>query len=616
MASNQSLQRRGSQRRPVLSTDTLEELQSESGNDGVPLSQLWSKLYSGNLYSDFDKEVLKLKPNDCAIVQKYSKMETFPITGRKFETVTLNAIYSDHPLREFHRRSMKKLKDGNVDEAGLAKAEAQLNRIDSLPVLVFIHGLGGQLSQFEPILQEFRNCADIFGLDLPGFGNSKPGLDRQDPSFARLSQYSEEEIAKLEACLKSMDWSDFESDQLADLIAQILEYKFPKRQFVIVSHSMGTHLSIKTINRLSKGRVEALVMLSPPKLSVKAGQPMALPYTARKFLELCSYYPRLLDLARMYDRQGGLYSKSVDTYIYGAEADALQRVTQFRWNLDTNSQIFLKYLFGFHPATAEELLQAAAKVPTKSILVCCGDHDRITPLGDSQGIVNIVDGAKLEVVERANHSLFLDRPHIVAGVVYQFLLDLGLNLDQTWVLQVKATISGDKWSMKNVQKWDRAVTLSEPLVNPHAPQSPSPLLGMKTLRETDETHNPKVFEEQHPEIYGIVDIGSDTPSYDPDDFKRIKYTKFKTESKVTPDDVTIAKFIEKIDQLVTEKQDDQYIVVHCHYGQNRTGFLICCYLVERLGWSVKDALAAFKTSKSPGVKHVHFRNALYLRYGE
>ena len=53
-----------------------------------------------------------MKPNDCAIIQKYSKVGTFPIDGHdNLKMVRVNTFISDHPLREFHRRAVKKWKD-------------------------------------------------------------------------------------------------------------------------------------------------------------------------------------------------------------------------------------------------------------------------------------------------------------------------------------------------------------------------------------------------------------------------------------------------------------------------------------------------------------------------
>ncbi|EFJ44707.1 hypothetical protein VOLCADRAFT_118653, partial [Volvox carteri f. nagariensis] len=64
-----------------------------------------------------------------------------------------------------------------------------------------------------------------------------------------------------------------------------------------------------------------------------------------------------------------------------------------------------------------------------------------------------------------------------------------------------------------------------------------------------------------------------------------------------------------------EKHPDEYIAVHCAYGFNRTGFVVCCYLIECCGLNVEAALSAFAESRPPGVKHEQFRNELHRRYG-
>ncbi|GLC33354.1 hypothetical protein PLESTB_000342300 [Pleodorina starrii] len=62
------------------------------------------------------------------------------------------------------------------------------------------------------------------------------------------------------------------------------------------------------------------------------------------------------------------------------------------------------------------------------------------------------------------------------------------------------------------------------------------------------------------------------------------------------------------------KHPDEYIAVHCAYGFNRTGFVLCCYLIECCGMSVEDALEAFAQCRPPGVKHEQFRMELHRRY--
>lgn len=50
-------------------------------------------------------------------------------------------------------------------------------------------------------------------------------------------------------------------------------------------------------------------------------------------------------------------------------------------------------------------------------------------------------------------------------------------------------------------------------------------------------------------------------------------------------------------------------------GFNRTGFVVCSYLIEHCGLSVDQALQSFARSRPPGVKHEKFKNELHARYG-
>lgn len=606
----------------MLTHDTLAELAGDTN-----LFSFTRMLQSPqHAFTHLDTAVSQVKPNDCPIVAKFSSVETFAFSQKE---VSMATFYAPHPLREFHKRSVKKLQDEHINDEKLSLANDQLAKIDSLPLLVFIHGLGGQMSQFEPLLQEFRNCSDIFTFDLPGFGLSKRPSRSSEGGihFSSLSEFSIEDQDKLEKTSDALSWEDYKTDNIVNLIMTVLETKFPKRQIILIGHSMGTHISLQLAKKFPKGRVESLILLTPPKLSsVKPFD--KLPIATKTFLNFSSYIPKMFDWYRVLDRSGGFNSKSVNAYIFNEKNDneddnTFKKLTQYRWNLDTDSETFLKYLKGFQSVTEDEFRGIIDNFnneegTTTRILIVGASNDLITPYQTCcDPMAQILKEAgiqyKYEIIDKANHSIFLDQPQILSGIVYDFVEDLKLNISCTWVLQVKALISGDKWGLKNKQKWDQVVTLSSHMISQS--KGPSYILGMKTLRQSDPEHNPQKFERDHPEIYAVVDIGSDTPSYDPEEFQRIKYVKFKTESKVIPDNVTIVQFIDIVEKLMLEREaDDQYVVVHCHYGQNRTGFLICCYLIEKLGWSTTDAINAFAQAKPPGIKHVHFRNALYLRY--
>jgi Alpha/beta hydrolase family len=87
-----------------------------------------------------------------------------------------------------------------------------------IPLLVFIHGLGGSVAQFHALLTSMVNLAPCLGFDLPGCG-----LSRFDPR----------------------KWNAYTSDALVQLIAIIIERYRDKEHgqgVVLVCHSMGRRL--------------------------------------------------------------------------------------------------------------------------------------------------------------------------------------------------------------------------------------------------------------------------------------------------------------------------------------------------------------------------------------
>jgi protein-tyrosine phosphatase len=209
-------------------------------------------------------------------------------------------------------------------------------------------------------------------------------------------------------------------------------------------------------------------------------------------------------------------------------------------------------------------------------------------------------------------------------------VDHRLNLG--WQLQY-LTREG-KWDVKNLEKWQAVEPVSLPIANFFR--------ALKTLREVDESHTPKVFVKDWAfegseegeirngkdglgSIFAVVDITHESPVYDYRGLEAggIAYRKFPTVSKFPPTEEEVKLFIKVVDGLRAEllsgstagnAQDHRLIAVHCHYGFNRTGFFIIAYMVERLGWHLKEAIKEFGEKRPPGVRHAHFVDELYARY--
>ena len=103
------------------------------------------------------------------------------------------------------------------------------------PLIVFIHGLGGQINQFAPLLQYFGQVADVLSLDLPGCGKS-PFVDKS--------------------------WESYTTDALADLVVKVVEERRTGRKVVLVGHSMGCMIAPKVAMKMGDECL-AMVLLCP-----------------------------------------------------------------------------------------------------------------------------------------------------------------------------------------------------------------------------------------------------------------------------------------------------------------------------------------------------------------
>lgn len=219
----------------------------------------------------------------------------------------------------------------------------------------------------------------------------------------------------------------------------------------------------------------------------------------------------------------------------------------------------------------------------------------------------------------ASHALLYapTTARTLAGLIQGFLAErVDKRLSLGW--QLKYLTTEGKWDVKNLNKWQAVAPVSEPIGGVFR--------AMKTLREVDPTHCPPVFvQEWQGKIRAVVDISHESPVYDPKGLEKggIEYHKFPTVSKLPPSVDEVKQFITIIDRLRGENasvpsEEASYklplIGVHCHYGYNRTGFFIVCYLVERLGWTLQNAINEFARKRAPGIRHDHFIDTLFVRY--
>lgn len=65
-----------------------------------------------------------------------------------------------------------------------------------------------------------------------------------------------------------------------------------------------------------------------------------------------------------------------------------------------------------------------------------------------------------------------------------------------------------------------------------------------------------------------------------------------------------------------ERNSTDYIGVHCTHGFNRSGFLICCFLIREFDFSVGAALSLFAKCRPPGIYKQDYINTLWEMFNE
>ncbi|XP_060097345.1 uncharacterized protein LOC132573699 isoform X2 [Heteronotia binoei] len=93
----------------------------------------------------------------------------------------------------------------------------------------------------------------------------------------------------------------------------------------------------------------------------------------------------------------------------------------------------------------------------------------------------------------------------------------------------------------------------------------------------------------------IIDLTYTTRYYDVKDLpKTVEYKKLYTVGLEVPNDPTILQFKKWVRKFLWENAENEKLIgVHCTNGINRTGYLICRYLIDVEGWDPETAIQVF-----------------------
>jgi len=131
---------------------------------------------------------------------------------------------------------------------------------------------------------------------------------------------------------------------------------------------------------------------------------------------------------------------------------------------------------------------------------------------------------------------------------------------------------------------------------------------------TEEKHvwTVKALEERLPNVDLILDLTATDRYYNPNQLsRRIRHDKIKTKGHVVPDHQVVRRFFWAVDKILSEKKD-ALIGVHCTHGVNRTGYLICRYLIEKMDWAPQKAIDEFNLHRGHEIERKNYLDDLKL----
>ncbi|VDM61845.1 unnamed protein product [Angiostrongylus costaricensis] len=74
----------------------------------------------------------------------------------------------------------------------------------------------------------------------------------------------------------------------------------------------------------------------------------------------------------------------------------------------------------------------------------------------------------------------------------------------------------------------------------------------------------------------------------------------------------VTEFNKAIQDYIDKSDDEEALIgVHCTNGVNRSGYLICRFLIEHLGWSSHEALDAFERARGYPIEKGSYVQALH-----
>lgn len=127
--------------------------------------------------------------------------------------------------------------------------------------------------------------------------------------------------------------------------------------------------------------------------------------------------------------------------------------------------------------------------------------------------------------------------------------------------------------------------------------------------QADDRFTIGVLLDKIPDLGLVIDLTHTTKYYNKREFldRGVDYVKIQTPGQIVPPQHLVERFFEVVDYyLDSHKNDNSLIGVHCTHGVNRTGYMLCRYLIQRLGYSFNEAVEAVGKSRGHSIRRIAY----------
>lgn len=135
--------------------------------------------------------------------------------------------------------------------------------------------------------------------------------------------------------------------------------------------------------------------------------------------------------------------------------------------------------------------------------------------------------------------------------------------------------------------------------------------------EPENQLTPDQLIEHVPNLGLIIDLTDTYRYYNPKIFieKGVEHKKIKIAGHVLPPQQKHIEFAGIVTDFLTRNTDNEKLIgVHCTHGCNRTGLMLCSFLVDHCGLSSRKALKQFQLARGHEISRANYVQAIHRLY--